>query len=190
LDELLHLGKGRGFVEIGAGNGQWARALTDAYKASEHAKEMKTKKIRFDFVLAYDDMSGLPLDPDVYHPRTKPFTAYFYDKVQPCDSISRILTQWTCRGRVLLLVFPSPGSDMAIQALQAYESISPMNDTVVYVGEGKGGANANDAFFDHLESSGNWILYKILPVKSFGAKGYEKLYVLKRKPNGTARTGT
>eukprot|EP00540_Astrosyne_radiata_P006207 CAMPEP_0116857480 /NCGR_PEP_ID=MMETSP0418-20121206/20572_1 /TAXON_ID=1158023 /ORGANISM="Astrosyne radiata, Strain 13vi08-1A" /LENGTH=78 /DNA_ID=CAMNT_0004491159 /DNA_START=114 /DNA_END=350 /DNA_ORIENTATION=+ len=53
------------------------------------------------------------------------------------------------------------------------------NDTIVYVGEGRGGANANDAFFDYLEQEG-WILMKILNVKA-PPKGYEQLYLLKKK---------
>jgi hypothetical protein len=175
---LLELGASRGFVEIGAGNGQWARILTDRYLESEYFSQNPKKT--FEFCLAYDNMSALPLNPEVYHERTQPYHRFFYPNVQPCNSIDNVLGQWKCRGRVLLLVYPSPGNDMAADALKAYAEISPLNDTVVYVGEGRGGANANDAFFDCVES-GEWILAQMIPVRIFGSKGYEKLHVLKRK---------
>lgn len=175
LDALIDLAGDRGVVEIGAGNGQWARALMERYQ-QRRAKGTSNKP--FDFVLAYDNMSELPLNPDVYHSRTKPYHDYFYDKVQPCPSIQRILQQWPCRGRVLLLVYPSP-DNMAADALAAYTAIGDVNDTVVYVGEGRGGANANAGFFDALES-GDWVLERILPVQAFGEKGYERLYVFRR----------
>ena len=44
----------------------------------------------------------------------------------------------------------------------------------------KGGANANHAFFDYLEKN-DWILDSVMPVKSFGSKGYEKMYVLRKE---------
>jgi hypothetical protein len=69
---------------------------------------------------------------------------------------------------------------MAIDAVKAYAELGPENDTVVYVGEGRGGANANDALFDYFESS-NWAILQVLPVKPQpGGKGYEKLYVLRK----------
>lgn len=177
LVHLLELGATRGFVEIGAGNGQWARILNDRYNESEYAQHQK--KRAFEFCLAYDNMSQLPLNPDYYHKHTQPYHDYFYSNVLPCESIPNTLMHWQCRGRVLLLVYPSL-DDMAVTAIQEYARVSTLNDTVVYVGEGRGGANANDAFFDYLEN-GEWIFCKILPVKSYGTKGYEKLYVLKRR---------
>ena len=60
-----------------------------------------------------------------------------------------------------------------------------MNDTVVFVGEGRGGANANDDLFNLFEN-GEWTLMKVAQVKPLGSKGYEKLYILKRhRENGT-----
>lgn len=174
IEVLLELGSNRGFVEIGAGNGQWARVLSDRYKDSTYASQHNGKK--FDFCLAFDNMSALPLDPKVFHNRTKPYHDHFYAKVQTCDSIDTVLKQWQCRGRVLLLVYPSPASSMAADALRAYASMSSVNDTLVYVGEGRGGANANDDFFNALES-GSWVLTTIHPVRSFGSKGYEKMFI-------------
>ena len=132
-------------------------------------------------MLAYDDQSELPLDQQLFNKQTKIYHDYFYDKVQPCDpnNFSNTLRQWQCRGRVLLLVYPPPGK-MALDATEQYASASDMNDMVIYVGEGRGGANANDDFFDYLESTG-WVLMSVMKVKSLGSKGYEQLYVLRRQ---------
>lgn len=183
LATLFELGKDRGLVEIGAGNGQWARALTEHYdkKIPAVLKQAKKKKKMFDFVLAYDDQSDLPLDQQIFNKQTKIHHTYFFHQVQPCDpnNFSNTLRQWECRGRMLMLIYPPPGS-MALDAAQQYASASEeMNDTVIYVGEGRGGANANDDFFDYLESGG-WTLMNMMKVKSLGSKGYEHLYILKR----------
>lgn len=133
----------------------------------------------FEFVLAYDDMSELPLSPEIYHQHTQPAHDYFYSRVQKSDSIESVLRQWPCRGRVLLLVYPPPGS-MAIDAVKTFAELGVENDTVVYVGEGRGGANANEALFDYFEN-GDWAIMNVLPVNSQpGGKGYEKLYILQR----------
>jgi hypothetical protein len=188
---LLDMAKERGIVEIGAGHGQWSRILTDRYKQQQQQQQntslpssspspLRSSK-HFDFVLAYDDMSELPLDARIYNDRTQPYHDFFYSQVQKSHSVESVLQQWQCRSRVLLLVFPPPG-DMAFHAASAYVDahVSPVfNDTIVYVGEGRGGANADDAFFDLMES-GDWVLLKVMPVQSFGDKGFEKLYVLKR----------
>lgn len=50
---LVELCESRGIVEIGAGHGQWARALSDAYDSLNQDGDRKKSK-RFDFVLAYD----------------------------------------------------------------------------------------------------------------------------------------
>jgi len=180
------MGKDRGIVEIGAGNGQWARALTERYekfmgydKSNDTAKR-KRKKKTFDFVLAFDDQSELPLDQSTFNKQTQIHHDFFFDNVQRCDSrnFSNTLRQWQCRGRILLLVYPPPGN-MALDAVKQYASAAEMNDTVVYVGEGRGGANANDDFFAHLEHNG-WSLMKIMKVKPLGSKGYEQLYILQK----------
>jgi hypothetical protein len=113
--------------------------------------------------------------------------------------LQKVLSSWACRGRVLMLVYPPPG-DMANNCLQLYldtPSATPQqqpnheshnnttnNDILIYVGEGRGGANGNDAFFDCLED-GEWILLHEIPVqRPPGNKGYEKLFVLQRINNG------
>lgn len=176
LDRLVEIGQNRGIVEIGAGNGQWARALHDRYQNTT----LNTKhKKSFDFIMAFDNMSQLPLNPKIYHKKTQPHHDFFYEKVQKCDTELSVLKHFVCRGRILLLVYPSPG-DMAHQAIQTYAETSDRNDTVVYVGEGRGGANANDAFFDYLES-GDWVLLETHAVLPFGDKGYEKAFIFVKR---------
>jgi hypothetical protein len=168
----------RGVVEIGPGHGQWARQIADRYRRRSATGPAPSKP--FDIVLAYDDGSSLPLNSAVYHRHTKPHHDFFYDRVQSCPSIQSVLSQWQCRGRILLLVYPPPDSNMARDALEAYVAVDDANnDTVLYVGEGRGGANANDAFFDLLES-GQWVLEEIVNVRPMGSKGYERMYVLAR----------
>merc|ERR1719232_200067 len=58
----------RGIIEVGAGNGQWARALSDRYNESRGDCGESYKP--WDFVLAYDNMEQLPLSPRIYHQNT------------------------------------------------------------------------------------------------------------------------
>lgn len=51
-------------------------------------------------------------------------------------------------------------------------------DALVYVGEGRGGANASDEFFDYLDAE--WDVTKIVDVDPF-PQCFEKLYVLRRR---------
>jgi hypothetical protein len=123
----------------------------------------------------------LPLNTHIYNPYTQPHHDYFgtVQTLAP-EQLPRLLQSWACRGRVLLLVYPPPGK-MAWNIVQHYVNAAPeQNDTIVFVGEGRGGANADDAFFDYLES-GDWILLKMMDVKKPpGDKGYEKLFVFER----------
>lgn len=179
LTTLVDLFSSRGIVEIGAGHGQWARALSELYQERQSSETGSNK--RFDFVLAYDDMSNLPLNTHIYNPFTQPHHDYF-GAVQKMDlnNLSRLLQSWSCRGRVLLLVYPPPGP-MAMHVVKKYVDSASENDTVVYVGEGRGGANGDDALFDFFES-GDWVLLQVLDVKTPpGDKGYEKMYILQRR---------
>lgn len=179
LSTIIDMCHSRGIVEIGAGHGQWARALTEAY-----AERMQTGTYtrRFDFVLAYDDMSNLPLNTHIYNQYTQPHHDHF-GNVQQLENkadMAKVLRSWACRSRALLIVYPSPG-DMALSVVQEYVGAGAENDTIIYVGEGRGGANASGEFFDYFES-GDWILSKILDAKSPpGDKGYEKVYILQRR---------
>eukprot|EP00055_Hartaetosiga_balthica_P004912 m.13649 g.13649 ORF g.13649 m.13649 type:complete len:292 (+) comp4180_c0_seq1:1-876(+) len=74
--------------------------------------------------------------------------------------------------RTLLMVYPPPGN-MAYNCLDQYKG-----DVIVYVGEGRGGVNANSRFFDKVEEEFDCVL--IEPVEPF-SKCYEKMFVLWRK---------
>lgn len=179
LETMVQLCESRGIIEIGAGHGQWCRAILDTYDRLVH-KGIKDKK-RFEFVLAYDDMSSLPLNTHIYNKYTKPHHEYFgkVKKLESQTDTTKILQSWACRGRALLMVYPPPG-DMAVSVVENYANAAPENDTVIYVGEGRGGANGSDSLFDFFES-GDWILLKemkVLPPP--GDKGHEKLYILQR----------
>ena len=171
LHALLELGnRENGIVEIGAGHGQWSRALNDLHALHASSSSSSPRK-GYTFCLAYDDQSDLPLDPRIYSPRTKVYHDFF-GKVEKCDSSLTVLSQWQCRNRVLLLVFPT--AQLASTAIKMFPG-----KTLVYVGEGKGGANAGGDFFDEIEK--NWILVQSYQPNSFGTKGYEKVQVFHRR---------
>lgn len=179
LSFIEDVSKYRGIVEIGAGNGQWARALL------EHSRKLgnnfsNRNNSHDDYILAYDTMQDLPLSPKIYHSHTQPAHDYFYDKVRKCSSHNEAVRRMSSRGRVLLLVYPPPGP-MAVETIKAYVDIYPQgNDTVIYVGEGRGGANGNDELFDYLcNDSGEWAIIKIMDVQK-SLKGYEKCFCFQR----------
>lgn len=72
----------------------------------------------------------------------------------------------------LLLVYPAPG-DGAVRCMKEYRG-----DALVYVGEGRGGANASDAFFDILDTE--WDVVEIADLDPF-PQCFERLYVLRRR---------
>lgn len=187
LKRLVEYCDSRGIVEVGAGHGQWARALSEAYDHRDEegvAPNTRTTKTRgrrqFDFVLAYDDNSNLPLNTHIYNQYTQPHHDYFGNvKIVEGNKMTAILHSWACRGRTLLLVYPPPGP-MALEVVRTYIDTAPENDTIIYVGEGRGGANADAAFFDMLEN-GEWVLVDVMEVlRPPGDKGYEKLFVLQK----------
>jgi len=62
---------------------------------------------------------------------------------------------------------------MAERALSTFSG-----NTVLFVGEGRGGANASDSFFDKLQAE--WHVERVLDVHPFPG-GFERLFCLKRK---------
>ncbi|KAG1653853.1 hypothetical protein FOA52_009083 [Chlamydomonas sp. UWO 241] len=76
------------------------------------------------------------------------------------------------RRRTLLLVYPGPDS-MAANSLKAYKGRH-----LLYVGESKGGINADGVFFDALENE--WDMVGVEEVEPF-PEGYERLYIFRRK---------
>ena len=175
LDRILTLD--RPIMDIGAGNGQWARALSD------RAKELTRRDDIFDFVVAYDDFTSVPLNTEIYHKLTKPAHDFFFDvkKMDGVDAVRLVKN----RGRILLMVYPSPGP-FAVNVLKAYSKHAE-NDLFVFVGEGIGGANGNHELFDYLrqidENGYAWVILEMIPVPSIkeaGTKGFEKVFIFQK----------
>lgn len=72
----------------------------------------------------------------------------------------------------LLLVYPPPG-DTAVRCLREYRG-----DGLAYVGEGRGGVNANDAFFDGLNAE--WEVTNVVELDPF-PQCFERLFLLRRR---------
>jgi hypothetical protein len=134
-------------IELGAGAGQWAHALST----------------RGADVLPFDDFSDLPLGV-----RGGPEAAARRVKAGDVD----VLAKPEHAERTLLLVYP-PDGPMARRALEHYGG-----ERCLYVGEGRGGFNADAAFFDELER--RWRVKRVVELSPF-AGGHERLYVLQRR---------
>ncbi|GMI03946.1 hypothetical protein TrRE_jg9697 [Triparma retinervis] len=162
------LAEGKGVVEVGAGNGQWSRKLWD---------------MGVD-VLAFDNMTGVPLNRNLYHGGTKPNKDHFFHAVRRGDS--RIFEKENVGkvgvGRVLLIVFPDR-SRWAKETVEMWVKQSPLNRVLVYVGEGRNGANGCEGLFDLLEGGG-WRVLRVEDVGGKGGKGYEKAFFMERVDKG------
>ncbi len=146
-------------------------------------KKLKTKnKIPTDYIVAYDDESAIPLNPEIYHKLTKSARDYFF-QVQKLDG-STAVKQIKNRGKILLLVYPAPGN-MALDIVKSYAQF-PENNLLVFVGEGLGGANGNSDFFEYLknvdEDGNSWVLLESLNVPQVegGGKGGEKVFIFQK----------
>ena len=145
-------GASSSLIEVGAGHGQWAKEL----------------RRRGATVLAFDNGAAIPT-----------FGA------ASADFGSRVLHGGPEKiaghpGKTLLLVFPPPESSMAAECVRHYAASDP--DFLLYVGEGRGGATADAAFFDELDA--RYTVEKTVELKPFGAEfdaGCEKLWVLRKK---------
>ncbi|GMH58678.1 hypothetical protein TL16_g02662 [Triparma laevis f. inornata] len=69
LDVIKSYGKTRGVIEMGAGNGQWSRKLREGGLD----------------IVSFDNMSGLPLNLNLYHNRTKPNSDFFDQQLRKAD---------------------------------------------------------------------------------------------------------
>jgi hypothetical protein len=141
-------------VEVGAGTGQWVRALRARPSAID--------------IVAYDDGSELP---------TTPATTSTSKQSSSAASLVRLGVDGTTAAsrhpdRALLLVAPPPGP-AAARWLAAYKG-----DVVLYAGEGRGGVNADEEFFGALERC--FRLLETTALKPFPG-GCEKLWVCERK---------
>ncbi|CAN0042056.1 unnamed protein product, partial [Ectocarpus fasciculatus] len=136
-------------IEIGAGRGHWQRGLSEAGAT----------------VISFDKWATTPSSGN-----ESGTTAGLpqIGRVLPGDEHALRLH----RDKTLLLVYPPPG-DMALHCLHEYRG-----DTLVYVGEGRGGANASDAFFDGLDAE--WDVESILDLDPF-PQCFERLFLLRRR---------
>ena len=139
-------------VEMGAGRGQWQRALTLAGAD----------------VLAFDDLSAVPGAGEAGAPR------------QALEKRRRRPPRR--RAKTLLAVAEATGSnpvrrfpegDLMERCLSRYRG-----DVALFVGEGRGGVNGGASLFDALER--DWEVERVVPVRPFEG-GYERLWVLRRK---------
>ena len=138
---------------MGAGGGQWAAQL---------------KSLGCD-ILAYDNAKAIA-------PGGNGPTA---SHVQVGDVA--ILGSSACNSRTLFLCYPPP-ADEKVGCMSSQCLLTFKGDTFVYVGEGKGGANASWAFFDIVEEE--WECTKVLTLDPF-PQCYEHLFVFKRRASGT-----
>ncbi|CAE7394402.1 unnamed protein product [Symbiodinium natans] len=136
-------------VEVGAGEGQWQSEL----------------RRRGADVTAFDDHSS----PSRFGEGAKTSRlAVGGADVQQADAEEAMRRS---QGRTLLLVYPPPGP-MAMRCLARYAG-----DALLYVGEGRGGVNADGPFFDAL--SVGWKLEETVELDNLPGS-YEKLYHLQR----------
>jgi len=187
-----------GVVELGAGSGKWANAL----------------RLRGCDVRAFDNMSFLPeskgepaaegrgggnkANNNKDNKKVQSETALLAQKAGVELGDEKVFTEKSSttyfglkRGnnlnnRSLLLVYP-PCGDMAVKVLREYQG-----DTLIYIGEGRGGVNANADFFDVLENRikfkkrkgdqerGEWNLVHSEYLIPFPG-GFEKMFVFRRK---------
>ena len=134
LDEIA---KHSPIVEMGAGRGQWQRALTRERGAD---------------VLAFDNCSALP---GGSHPTDD--TRMIGD-VRRGDE-RKLSSWWVRRGnRTLLVVYPE--GDLLERSLRRYDG-----DVLLFVGEGRGGVNGGSSLFDELERE--WTVENTVEVRPF-----------------------
>ncbi|CAE8642675.1 unnamed protein product [Polarella glacialis] len=135
-------------VEVGAGEGQWQAELLR----------------RGAGVTAFDDFSSPGRWSGEADARPLLVPQASVQKADAEDAVRR------SRGRTLLLVYPPPGP-MAARCLSQY-----IGDVLIYVGEGRGGVNADNTFFDLL---GSWGLEDAISLETLPGS-FEKMYVLRR----------
>mmetsp|Transcript_15447 Transcript_15447/g.17963 ORF Transcript_15447/g.17963 Transcript_15447/m.17963 type:complete len:417 (+) Transcript_15447:93-1343(+) len=197
LQTILNYTYHRGIIEIGAGNGQWTKAIFGLHTSqlqlqidNDNDGSDDNSSIPLSpfskFIVAYDNQSSIPLNTDIYHQYTKPAQTYFFQDVENLDGVEAV-GRIQNRGRALLMVYPPPG-EMALDVVNSYANFEG-NDLVIYVGEGIGGANANRDFFDYFlnhskygDDESEWCLLDVCDIPDLlgGNKGFEMMYILKK----------
>jgi len=156
---LAEIAKHAPIVEMGAGRGQWQRALAE----------------RGVDILAYDDRSAVPgtNEPPRANDRAsgRARRSSHWGVTRRGDE-TKLRSFWVRRAqRTLLVVYPE--GDLLVKCLENYDG-----PVVLFVGEGRGGVNGSAATFDYVEK--RFDVENVVPVKPFG-DGHEKLWVLRRK---------
>ena len=171
-DEALRLAASVGpLLEVGAGRGHWQRALESQLGVD---------------VTSYDDFSDVPgvMDAAIAAGGPSPGGKRTGGGAGGGGLVGRVrrggavqaVRRHRGEGRSLLLVYPGPGR-MAAEALDTY--VATGGEVLVYVGEGRGGANADADFFDALAAE--WSVVGHAPVVPFRG-GLERMVVLRRQP--------
>ncbi len=193
----------RGIVELGAGHGQWARQLVDRFGLDMVAFD---SMVSLPTVTISANGVGTGSGGGAVHSAG---SSRFFGRVlrgsERVFTHDSLVEQHQLHRRLLLVVFPDPGG-MALRCLRNYTSLvlksgggcvggnkgrdpeaeadtrddSALEPVLMYVGEGRGGANADHAFFDELES-GRWVLERSCALRPFGSKGYERLFVFRHR---------
>jgi hypothetical protein len=154
-EALAEIAKHGPIVEMGAGEGQWQRALS---------------ALGVD-VLAYDDQSAVPGTNDPPGAAAANRRPARRGKVLRGDE-TKLRSYWVRRkNRTLLIVYPE--GDFFRKCLENYEG-----EVVLYVGEGRGGVNGPQSTFDHVERT--FDVERVVRVRPF-RDGHERLWVLRRK---------
>ena len=175
-----HNCKDKGIIEIGAGNGQWAKKLQDDYKVD---------------VIAVDNMQNLPLNNSnlaLFGKSAITNSQYVLNTViQGDENIFKdveFYKKYHLDNRILMIIYPNP-TKMALNCLQNYMDTANTNNTTnnnsnnpqyfIYVGEGRNGANGTNEFFDLLEYK--WNLIDTCTLPNNNTNGYERLFIFKKK---------
>jgi hypothetical protein len=74
--------------------------------------------------------------------------------------------------RSLFLCYP-PDDDMALRSLKLYKG-----KWLIYIGEGRGGVNATEEFFDLLEKE--WVVEELQDLDPYPVC-FERMYILRRR---------
>lgn len=108
-----------------------------------------------------------------------------FDKSQPLENKYGFTEQWfpidiggpeviaDHTHRTLFLCWPSYRSNFAKECLDAYEG-----NTLIYIGEPKGGACANDAFFDAIDT--DWVTLKWVDIHTWPGV-HDEMTIFKRE---------
>ena len=116
-------------------------------------------------IIAFDSFENVPI---------KDQKVFDVKKVQTEEDLKRILQKHS--ERALLLVYPPPGP-FALKSVQTHGG-----KILIYCGEGYGGANADEAFFDYVDK-----YYKPLSTvykfETFDDNSFERLWVLEKQGN-------